>query len=258
MKISNLILIILFVVFTSSFTTVNVNAQKPESELNCEEFQALLLEWQTKVDNLYKKFDALKADADNNKAELTRIQTALEDCNKELYAMIEASLQDIDDYRQKLGRLDGKVRNMESRENKQEEIDAVWAELNELRKDKLALLPEFYNKIIDIARRIKNLKVYVEKPSGYTVGTWAKDRDCLWNIAGKMEIYGDPLQWPKIWHDNIGKIRNPDIIFPGQLLTIPPQGPKTDEEIKLERKYWRQKRAAAAAAEQPVKGTNNE
>lgn len=233
-------------------------AQKPESELNCEEFQALTAEWQLKVDNLQKKYDALKIDADNVKVDLSKLQQELEDCNKELYSLLGATLDDIEAFRQKLGRLDGKVRSMESRENKQEEIDAVWAELNELRKEKIALLPEFYNKIVDIARRIKNLRVKIDRPTGYTVGTWAKDRDCLWNIAGKMEIYGDPFQWPKIWHDNMKQIRNPDIIFPGQVLTIPPKGPKTDEEIKMERRYWRQKREAAAATDNPQKGASNE
>ena len=63
-----------------------------------------------------------------------------------------------------------------------------------------------------------------------------------------MEIYGDPFQWPKIWQANTDQIRNPDIIHPGQVLKVPPAGPKTDDESKAERKYWRKKRAAQAAA----------
>ena len=43
----------------------------------------------------------------------------------------------------------------------------------------------------------------------YTVGTWRKDRDCLWNIAKKPEIYNDPFAWPKIWHANRDLIHNP-------------------------------------------------
>jgi nucleoid-associated protein YgaU len=67
----------------------------------------------------------------------------------------------------------------------------------------------------------------------------------LWNISGKAEIYGDPFQWPKIWQANTDIIRNPDIIHPGQVLKIPPPGPKTDEETKAERRYWRDKNATA-------------
>jgi hypothetical protein len=52
------------------------------------------------------------------------------------------------------------------------------------------------------------------------------------------------LQWPKIWQSNTDKIKNPDIIRTGQVLTIPPAGPKSTDEMKAERKYWRHKRAA--------------
>ena len=51
----------------------------------------------------------------------------------------------------------------------------------------------------------------------------------------------------KNWQANTDQIRNPDIIHPGQVLKVPPAGPKTDDESKAERKYWRKKRAAQAA-----------
>jgi hypothetical protein len=54
----------------------------------------------------------------------------------------------------------------------------------------------------------------------YTVGTWRENRDCLWNIAKKPEIYNDPFAWPKIWRANMDQIHNPDIIHPGQQLQI--------------------------------------
>jgi nucleoid-associated protein YgaU len=58
-------------------------------------------------------------------------------------------------------------------------------------------------------------------PVSYTVGTWAKDRDCLWNIAKKSEIYDDPWQWKKIYLANKSKIKDPDLIYPGQVFKIP-------------------------------------
>ena len=54
--------------------------------------------------------------------------------------------------------------------------------------------------------------------------------------------------WPKIWQANTDQIRNPDVIYPGQKLTIPPRGPKSDEEMRAERLYFRKKKIAAAAA----------
>lgn len=43
--------------------------------------------------------------------------------------------------------------------------------------------------------------------------------DCLWNIAKKY--YGDGSQYTKIYEANKDKISNPNLIYPGQVLTIP-------------------------------------
>ncbi len=49
----------------------------------------------------------------------------------------------------------------------------------------------------------------------YTV----KSGDCLWNIAKKY--YGNGAQYTKIYNANKSKISNPNLIYPGQVLTIP-------------------------------------
>ncbi|HXV75518.1 MAG TPA: DUF4398 domain-containing protein [Candidatus Polarisedimenticolaceae bacterium] len=43
----------------------------------------------------------------------------------------------------------------------------------------------------------------------------------LWRIAGMQRIYDNPGFWPIIHDANSGKIANPDLIYPGQELTIP-------------------------------------
>lgn len=49
----------------------------------------------------------------------------------------------------------------------------------------------------------------------YTV----KSGDCLWNIA--KQFYGNGAQYNKIYSANTDKIKNPNLIYPGQVLTIP-------------------------------------
>ncbi len=45
--------------------------------------------------------------------------------------------------------------------------------------------------------------------------------DCLWNIAKKDYIYADPFKWPRIYEANKDKIKDPDLIYPKQVFTIP-------------------------------------
>jgi hypothetical protein len=48
-----------------------------------------------------------------------------------------------------------------------------------------------------------------------------KEGDCLWNIS--FQFLGDPFQWPRIWQFN-QYIKNPDLIYPDDLLKIPGRG----------------------------------
>lgn len=43
--------------------------------------------------------------------------------------------------------------------------------------------------------------------------------DCLWNIAKKY--LGDGARWNEIYALNTGQISNPNLIYPGQVLTVP-------------------------------------
>ena len=43
----------------------------------------------------------------------------------------------------------------------------------------------------------------------------------LWAIACKEEVYNVPEQWPLIYKANLDQIKDADLIYPGQVLTIP-------------------------------------
>jgi nucleoid-associated protein YgaU len=44
--------------------------------------------------------------------------------------------------------------------------------------------------------------------------------DSLWSISGKQQVYNDPYRWPLIYKSNQGKIRDADLIYPGQLFLV--------------------------------------
>ncbi len=61
-------------------------------------------------------------------------------------------------------------------------------------------------------------------PMYYTVVQRTPLTDALWRIAGYSFIYNDPIQWYRIYQANRNVLRdpnNPDLILPGQVLTIP-------------------------------------
>ncbi|MDR1893846.1 MAG: LysM peptidoglycan-binding domain-containing protein [Spirochaetales bacterium] len=67
-------------------------------------------------------------------------------------------------------------------------------------------------------------------PANYRVVLNPASRDSLWKIAGYSFIYGDPTKWTLIYEANRANLRNPgnpDLIFPGQVLIIPPLAGET-------------------------------
>lgn len=68
-----------------------------------------------------------------------------------------------------------------------------------------------------VTRTVTTNNTAAAKPSGqnYTV----KRGDCLWNIAKRF--YGNGAKYTTIYNANRSKIKNPNLIYPGQVLWIP-------------------------------------
>ena len=73
------------------------------------------------------------------------------------------------------------------------------------------------------ARRYRDAFAALAVMTTYTVRLIPERRESLWRIAEYDFIYGDPRLWPKIWHRNRKLIQDPDLIFPGWQLYIPPR-----------------------------------
>ncbi|MBX7155684.1 MAG: hypothetical protein U0Y96_09880 [Candidatus Kapaibacterium sp.] len=256
----NIILICASVVMVILASCGSSNVQPaPESKLDSlltfDEANLRLQDWRIRVANLEGRDNALATDVKNLEDKLTAEKNALKKCNDDIYALVGATEADVNNFRERLGRLEGKIRELralddEAFEARRNEVYTLAAEWNQLRAMKMSALPEFFDRVKQARTDIDSLinRKTTKKNKNYVVRSWEEYKDCLWNIAGQSEIYGDPFQWTKIWQGNSNIIRNPDIIKPGMELTVPPPGPKTTEEQKAERMYWRKKRAAAAAA----------
>lgn len=218
-----------------------------------EDWQNQMNEWTAKRNDLQGKLTALRAEVENLKNQEAEKLAALKTCEDELLAMTGATAADVAAYEANLQKIDDKLNELSRLSNqdlwnRRGEVDEVQKWINDAKKSKLSALPKYYDRLADYQKRVDALKAtlqqYAESGMGmmtYTVGTWAKDRDCLWNIAKKRRIYDNAFLWPKIYQANRNLIRNADVIEPGWVLKIPAKAPLTSEERSAERSYWRNK-----------------
>ena len=88
---------------------------------------------------------------------------------------------------------------------------------------KLKQYRDFGTKIVKVINEVASVEPQREQensPAPKQDTTWTVESgDCLWNIAKK--VYGDGSKYTKIYEANKDKIRNPNLIYVGQVLTIP-------------------------------------
>lgn len=196
-------------------------------------------------------------------ASLTQQSAKLdEDYNKcldELYGLVGSNQKEAAAYRDEITAAENTANDLSRLSDadlmaRSADVDALAAKVKSLWDNKLSLIPEFYDRLTALNEKVKALQTTLAGQTKiYTVGTWAHDRDCLWNIAKKPDIYDNAWLWPKIWQGNRDQIKDPDIIHPGQKLTIPKGNELTAEEKSAARKYYSHKAAATTPAEPATK-----
>lgn len=209
MEIKKFLMSFFSVLFLLSFTAI------AQEEMSSDEWEAEMARLKDQKTSLTNEVNSLQTEVNNLKA--TNIQS-YDDCMNELYAMVGATKNDVDNFRRAVNELDGKIRRKEGpKADRQKDLDA-------LKMNKISALPEFFDKVHSQMQR--SLDAWVEEPT--TINYTVVRGDCLWNIAKKSEHYGNGFAWPMIYKANRDKIKNPDLIYPKQVFTIP----KLTEEEK--------------------------
>jgi len=227
-----------------------------QTKMTKEEWQKEMTDYTAQRDNLKKTLAQLNKDVDSLKALLASLNQKIETVVNDTKAMTGASDELRKAYDAQLAALESWINQLARLSNqdlyaRKSEIDSVQAKLDELKKSKLAALQEYHDRLQALQQKINGLREALAKPEfiaslekTYVVGTWKRNRDCLWNISKKKDIYNNPFMWPKIWQGNRDQIKDPDIIHKGQRLKIPTAGSLTDSEKKAEHRYWAKKRAS--------------
>jgi hypothetical protein len=69
------------------------------------------------------------------------------------------------------------------------------------------------------------------RPEAYRV----QRGDTLWGISARPMIYANPLMWPLIYQANRQQLRDPDVLFPRQLLAIPRDFSNEQAQLAIQR-----------------------
>jgi len=216
-------------------------------ELTKDQWQQQMNETTAKRNELKTRLDRLNADIENLKNESAKLDADITACEDALFSMLGVTREQFEAFDRELRTHEQRAAELMQMPDADlirysDEINTMSRRVNEMMKDKLGKLPRFSGRLADLRKNVDGLLATLAK-SGmiYTVGTWARDRDCLWNIAKKPNIYANAWLWPKIWQGNKDKIRDPDIIQPGWRLNIPPKAELTREEKSAANSYYKRK-----------------
>ncbi len=221
--------------------------QQAGQEMTKDQWQQQMNRLNTERSQDSARLKAVSTAADSLQTLSTRLDDENRQCLDALYGLVGSNASEADAFRKEIDDAESQANELSRLSDadlmsRSADVDSLASRVAALQQNKLAVIPEFYDRLSALSDKVKALQTTLGgQTKMYTVGTWARDRDCLWNIAKKREIYNNAWWWPKIWQDNRDQIRDPDVIHPGQKLKIPKAGELTRDEQRAAHRYYARK-----------------
>jgi nucleoid-associated protein YgaU len=218
MKLLNVVLILLL---SSTFA---FSQSYNYEEMEMEEYNALLQEWQGRLDAAQTAIAEEEGKLATSQTCVDEQQAQIDATWGEIYAALGSSKEEDEAFRKQLQSLRSDVSSFLSMSP--EEIYRRKAELQgfkdrhaEMMGNNLALLSENEATLNSIESLIMQAE---EKGKPAVPDTYSVMRgDYLWRIASKPDIYNDAYAWMRIYSSNTDQIKDPDLIYPDQIFRIP-------------------------------------
>lgn len=223
MKIMKILLYLILALALSSVTTVFAQSYNYE-EMEMDEYNALLQEWQARLTAAQQGITEEDAKIVALNGEVDGVQAQIDGEWDAIYAALGSSKAEDEAYKKELDALRSEISSLLSMSpdeiyRRKDELQGYRDRLAEMRKNNLALLSDNMAMLDNIENMINQA---AEKGKPAQPDTYSVIRgDYLWKIAGKNDIYGDPYAWSRIYTSNRDMIKNPDLIFPAQIFQIP-------------------------------------
>ncbi|HMK38645.1 MAG TPA: hypothetical protein VK569_04835 [Bacteroidota bacterium] len=224
-----------------------LGAAVAQEKMTKDQWQQEITKYTAMRDSLSARSKALGNDAAAMNAQSTQLDADYQKCMDALYALVGSDASKAAAYRADIESAENKANELSRLSDadlvaRSGEVDALAQTVKGLWDNKLSLIPEFWDRLTALNDKVKSLQATLaNQVKVYTVGTWAKNRDCLWNISKKKDIYDNAWLWPKIWQGNRDQIKDPDVIHKGQKLKIPQGKELTSEEKSAAKKYYAKK-----------------
>ena len=242
-------------------------ASAQEEKMKYDDWQAQMTSLTAQRDSLKNVLSGLNTDVANLKNQLASLDQQYQTELQKYYGMLHTTAAEMQAFGQSLDAMSGQISDYMKMSDQdlcahKDDVMKLGTQIDSVKGMRLALAAEFYSKVQDLQNNFAQLK---ERLAGcaamaaktYTVGTWARNRDCLWNISKKPTIYDDPWKWPKIYVANRDQIKNPDLIYPREVLKIPENGPLSDKEKAAAKAYYAKKARMMRAKQTASAGENS-
>jgi hypothetical protein len=216
-------------------------------EMKKDEWQQQMTTYTSQRNDLNARMQAINRQVDSLQGLSTRLDDDYKKCLDALYALVGSNANEADAFRKDIDDAESNASELSRLSDadlmsRSADVDSLGSRVKRLMDNRLAVIPEFHDRLAGLDEKVRGMQNTLGGQAKiYTVGTWARNRDCLWNISKKRDIYNNAWMWPRIWQGNRDQVKDPDVIHQGQKLKIPKAGPLTADEKRAASRYYGKK-----------------
>ncbi len=212
-------LILLMVVFLGSSLLAQSYDYKT---MTMDQYKVELQKWQDTEAKTKAEIEKEKAKIEELKKQKADLEAQTKKTWDDIYALVGTDEAGFKAYMSELNSLSNDVSALLSSTpdeiyRNMKELKSYEQKLAEMKKDKRSLLTEAQNKIASIEGMIAQA---IEKAKSANASYTVMRGDYLWKIAKNPDVYGNPFAWVRLWTANRDIIKDPNLIYPGQILNV--------------------------------------
>jgi len=194
-------------------------------KLTIEEYNKQLAQCKQRERVAKEEIAKLEEEISGLKDKLSELDNSIAAMKQEIYRLLGYNQEQVDAFYRELQSIRRQINgllalSLEDLYERLDEVNEIGERLDEMAADRRARLPHIAALLREVQGLYAQLKAKAERAKP-KIETYDVVRgDYLWKIARKPNIYGDPYAWMRIYSFNRTEIKNPNLIYPNQVLKI--------------------------------------